>query len=297
MQSDLLQEINTQAWGLPAVKLSILRLDLLSHLGAGNKLFKLKYNLQQAKEEGRQLLLSFGGAWSNHIHALAALGHSEGFKTLGIIRGEPAHGLTPMLEDARAWGMEIHFVDRGEYRLRHDEEYWRQLRQRFGDCYVIPEGASNDLGASGCGEIINLLQSPNIDYQVLVTACGTGSTLAGLIGAAPKDKKLIGVAVLKGLREMEVSVADTAKSLGGGNGCDWTINHNYHHGGYAKVSEQLKTFILSFEKRHKIPLEPIYTGKLMYAVFDMIAKSEFNAGQHIIAVHSGGLQGRRGFDW
>ena len=297
MQTDFLQQINTRAWGLPPVKLSILRLDLLNELGVGNKLFKLKYNLQQARDERKQSLLSFGGAWSNHIYALAALGKTEGFKTIGIIRGEPAHGLTPMLEDAQRWGMELHFVGRQEYRQRNEAGYLQQLHERFPESFIIPEGAANELGTKGCSEIVGLLDRLDNGYQVLVCACGTGSTFAGLVSAARADKKLIGVSVLKGLEGLESAVEKAVDQTPLGEVCQWQIKHGYHHGGYAKVSPELKAFMLEFEKRHGIPLDPVYTNKLMYALFEMIKNSEFQLNQRIVAIHSGGLQGRRGFDW
>jgi len=296
LQNHLLQKIELNSPASKDVSLSILRLDRLHELGGGNKRFKLKYNLKEARAQGKTTLLSFGGAWSNHIHALAAAGLAEGFKTLGIIRGEAAHGLTPTLQDAQAWGMELHFVSRSDYRLRGDKAYLQVLKDSFDNCYIIPEGGANDLGAKGCADIVQLIDNFNIDYNLLACACGTGSTLAGIVSGISVDKEVLGISVLKGLQNVEAIVAEAVKSNGSSNKANWKIRHEYHHGGYARVSTELKSFILDFEQRYRIALDPVYTGKLLFGLFDMIEKGELN-DRRIIAIHSGGLQGRRGYDW
>lgn len=229
-----------------------------NELVSGNKWWKLKYNLEQAKKEGQSTLLTFGGAYSNHIYATAAAAKENGFKSIGIIRGEEVDN--PTLRFAREQGMKLEFISREEYR-RKDE-------MKFSGVYVIPEGGTNEYAVEGCAEWGRKLLK--IDFDVLYVPVGTGGTLMGLMKGIDKQREVIGVPVLKNY------------DFPGA-----TLLRDYHHGGYAKVSTELKDFIDSFP----ITLEPTYSGKLFYAVFDQIGKGLIKSGTTALIIHTGGLQG------
>jgi 1-aminocyclopropane-1-carboxylate deaminase len=266
--------------------------DLIHPVISGNKWRKLKYNLQQAKTEQQQCLLTFGGAWSNHIHATAAAGYYFGFQTIGIIRGETTPVLSATLQDAKNWGMQLHFVDRENYRHKTEAGFIADLKQRFGEFYLLPEGGSNALAMQGCAEIIGELNEP---YDVLCIDCGTGTTLAGVICGNKDQSQVLGFSVLKGgnfLQHDVQAMLDTAHC----NYSNWQINSDHHFGGYAKTTPGLFKFIKTFKQQHDIQLEPVYSGKMFYGLFDLIEKEFFKSGSRILAIHGGGLQGLRGYN-
>lgn len=271
------------------VRLWVKRLDQVHPLISGNKWYKLKYNLLHAREQGMTTLLSFGGAYSNHIHAIAAAGSAYGFETVGVIRGERHDPLNSTLQFAFDHGMQLHYIDRQTYRDKNSPIVLQGLVEHFGDFYLVPEGGTNDLAVKGCAEIINDIQQ---DFDLLACACGTGGTLAGLISGLQGRRPVLGVAVLKGAGFLN----DDVRALLAQNHCDelnhWQINLDYPFGGYAKHTDELLNFIRHFEQQHNIPLEQVYTGKLMYALWDLIKAGKFDPGTRIMALHSGGLQGR-----
>jgi 1-aminocyclopropane-1-carboxylate deaminase/D-cysteine desulfhydrase-like pyridoxal-dependent ACC family enzyme len=271
----------------------IKRDDLIHPVISGNKWRKLKYNLQQARNEQQTCLLTFGGAWSNHIHATAAAGFYFGLNSIGIIRGEPPQNLSATLQDARGWGMQLHFISREKYRRKTQTDFIASLHQQFGEFYLLPEGGSNDLAMQGCAEIINELNEP---YDVICVDCGTGTTLAGVICGNKDQAQVLGFSVLKGenfLRQDVQAMLDSSS-------CkfhNWQINNDYHFGGYAKTMPVLLEFINVFRKQHAIQLEPVYSGKMFYGLFDLIGKGHFKRGSKILAIHGGGLQGLRGYNF
>lgn len=269
------------------VQLLIKRLDQVHPAISGNKWYKLKYNLQAARDQGHDTLLSFGGAWSNHIHALAAAGHAGGFRTHGVIRGDEPRSLTPTLRFARDKGMVLHHVSRGAYRHRHTAAFIAALRAELGEFYLIPEGGSNALAVQGCAEIIAEIDQP---FDVIACACGTGGTLAGLVAGLGGRRRALGVAVLKGAGFLYDAVRAWLPAAYD----NWHIDLDYHCGGYARTTPELLEFLHRFETRHAIPLEQVYTAKLFYALFDRAARGGFDRGTTVMAVHSGGLQGRAG---
>ncbi|MCX2982310.1 pyridoxal-phosphate dependent enzyme [Halieaceae bacterium IMCC14734] len=271
----------------------MLRLDLLNAPASGNKFYKLQHYLT-ALEPG-QTLVSFGGAWSNHIHALAAVGHARGFPTVGIIRGDANAPLSATLQDAKRWGMQLEFVSRGDYRRRHDPVWLAAWQQRLGHCLMVPEGGAGLDGAKGCGAIADLIMEHYAAAELVGLAAGTGCTLAGLAAALPADKQVLGVVVLKGAGEQLRSDIGGWIAGQGGVGCHWHLEEDYHGGGYARCDPKLAEFIEEFEQVQGIPLEPVYTGKLMYALYQMIANGRLNPATRVLALHTGGLQGRRGF--
>jgi 1-aminocyclopropane-1-carboxylate deaminase len=271
------------------ISLYIKREDLLHPHISGNKFRKLKYNLAEAKKENKQTLLTFGGAFSNHILAVAAAGNSQGFRTIGIIRGEELRDKiseNPTLQKAQDFGMVFEFVGREFYRDKNNPEFIEQLAEKFGDFYLIPEGGTNDLAVKGCEEI---LTDNDEKFDYICCAVGTGGTISGLINCSKNSQQVLGFPALMGdfLRE------DICKFVSKSN---WDLITAYHFGGYAKVSEELIRFINEFYKKHKVPLDPIYTGKMMFGVMDLIDKNYFPENSKILVIHSGGLQGVTGMN-
>lgn len=268
------------------IQLWIKREDLLHPDVSGNKFRKLKYNLIAARDKGFKRLLSFGGAYSNHISALAAAGKIMGFETIGIIRGDelallPQDKLSPTLKYAISCGMKLHFVSREDYRQTESVEFIKNLHDDFGNFYLIPEGGSNDLAIKGCEEI---LTASDKDFNFICSSVGTGGTLAGLINSSGEDQKVLGFSSLRSdylINEVSELVDST----------NWEIILNYHFGGYAKVNAQLINFMNDFSKKYKIILDPVYTGKLVFGIFDLVKQGYFPENSKILAIHTGGLQG------
>lgn len=280
------------------VTLRIARLDLIDSDINGNKWYKLCCNLQQARTLGIKRLVSFGGAWSNHLHALAAAGARFGFETVGIVRGEPAHGLTPTLVDAQGFGMRLHFADRSEYRRRDDADYVQRLSQRFAPCLVIPEGGSNDAGIHGCELLAAQLEihpdtgfddAAGTDINHVVLASASGGTVSGLARGLGDNVSLHAICVLHAadtIRQMLTRHASTAQ-------CALNVVTGYEFGGYARVSPKLLQFVAVVEATSGVALEPVYSGKALFGLYDMIEKGMFARGSRILFIHTGGLQGRR----
>lgn len=286
-----LQPIITPLTVQSGLQLYMLRIDLNHAQISGNKLYKLHYNLQEAKRLNKTTLLTFGGAFSNHIAATAAAGKENQFKAIGIIRGEETAVLNPTLSLAIENGMQLKFVSREEYKRRYDAAYLEQLQMEYPDAYLIPEGGANRLGVEGCKAITNAITIP---FDVIACACGTGSTLAGMSLSLMENQKALGFQVLKAEGYMENEVGKWL-NLFEPKRKNWEIIDDYHFGGYAKISPILKDFVSDFQQQHHVPLDYVYTAKTMFGVLDLIANGYFEKGQTIIAVHTGGLQGNLGF--
>jgi 1-aminocyclopropane-1-carboxylate deaminase len=270
------------------IKLWIKRDDLLHPIISGNKWRKLKYNLDHALSLGADTLISMGGTYSNHLHALAYTGKMLGLKTIGIIRGERPEPLSPTLLDMESWGMELRYISRSEYRQYRSYKHWHDLPGIKPKQYWLPEGGANKLALKGIAELVSEI---DIKYDSLSVACGTGATLAGLINAVPKQQSVLGFAALKKASFLTSDV----QSLLSGEFHHWEIFHDYHFGGFAKLKPELALFMSQFEQITSIPLETVYTGKMLYGIYDLIAKGHFGLGERIIALHTGGLQGKRGY--
>jgi 1-aminocyclopropane-1-carboxylate deaminase len=271
------------------ISLYIKREDLLHPYISGNKFRKLKYNLVQAKKEKKETLLTFGGAFSNNILAVAAAGNAQGFKTIGVIRGEELKDKiaeNPTLKKAQDFGMVFYFVDREIFREKSSQKFIHQLVEKFGDFYLIPEGGTNELAVKGCEEI---LTSTDEKFDYICCSVGTGGTISGLINCSKNSQQVLGFSALKGdfLRE------DICKFVSKSN---WELITAYHFEGYAKVSEELILFINDFYQKHKVPLDPIYTGKMLFGVMDLINKNYFCENSKILVIHTGGLQGITGMN-
>jgi 1-aminocyclopropane-1-carboxylate deaminase len=284
----ILTKINDALLDQYQIELWMKRDDLLHPVISGNKWRKLKYILDHALSSGADTLISMGGPYSNHLHALAYAGKALGLKTIGLIRGEQAETLTPALSDMQSWGMELKFVSRSDYRLLRQYKGCHDLPGLKPGQYWLPEGGAQALALKGVAELVNEI---DVAYDILCVPCGTGATLAGIIDAVYDHKYVIGFAALKnaGFLQTDVeSLLPRARS-------NWQINLDYHFGGFAKTNAELMAFIADFEFKTGIPLEPLYTGKMMCALYDLIAKHSFKPGRRIIVVHTGGLQGKRGY--
>ncbi len=283
--------------GVSMASVTLLRLDAGGGLAPGNKKFKLAGNLSAARRGGIKRLVSFGGAWSNHLHALAAVGAEQGFATVGIVRGEDNGAEPATLVDARRWGMQIVRVSRAEYRRRHDADYLADLQKRYAPCLVIPEGGANAEGARGCMAIAELIRTAAPAARHILVPVGTATTLAGLVAGLGSDCEVTGVAALKGATDLEQRAQRLLGTTAGADRARWRILHDYHCGGFARVNSGLREFMLAFEAAHEVALDPVYTGKLLYAIHQRLQSGEFDADLPLLAVHTGGLQGRRGFSW
>ena len=271
--------------------ISLLRLDLVDPYISGNKWFKLKYNLLDARRAGYGTVLTFGGAYSNHIYATAAAAKNENLRSIGIIRGEATEPLNETLTYAAAQGMELHFMSRSDYRRKNEPEFLKELKQKFGDAYIIPEGGSNSLAVKGVAEIIDEV---NEHFDLWITSVGTGGTMAGLVAGLRGKAGVLGISSLKGAYGLNTTIHDLLNKSCLSDPGDWQINHDYHFGGYAKMTEELLAFISDFKKKNGILTDPVYTGKMMFAVEDLVKKGQIPQNKKILAIHTGGLQGWNG---
>ncbi len=274
------------------LELYVKREDLLDPRLSGNKSHKLRLNLAAARARGCQRVVSFGGAYSNHLHALAWAGRQAGLQTVGVVRGELVQPLNATLRDAEEWGMQLVPVSRSEYRRRDDPDYVAAVSARYGGAYVIPEGGANALGVAGCSSWARQIreQCPDLDY--LCVACGTGATLAGLIAGVGPGPRVLGFSALKG----DAGVTQRVQEWLAGHSAtaQWDIIPQYHFGGFAKLDAALVTFMDGWHARTRIPLEPVYTAKMFFGILALAEAGYFVSGAKIVAVHSGGLQGLRG---
>ncbi|NVZ71185.1 1-aminocyclopropane-1-carboxylate deaminase/D-cysteine desulfhydrase [Pseudomonas costantinii] len=275
---------------LKGVELAVLRLDRIDPLISGNKWFKLTEHLTQAQQAGARGIISLGGAYSNHLHALAAAGKRFDFPTVGLLRGHPQD--TPTVLDLKAFGMQLHWLGYGGYRERHAPGFWSPWREQYSHLYPVPEGGGGVAGALGCGVLVEQARAQlnNLgwaDYDAWWLAAGTGTTLAGLALAEAGAHPVYGA----------LAVPDdhgVAQNIGA------IVQSGYElldasRGGFAKVDPLLLAFIETAEQACGLPLEPLYTGKALLALKQQIEAGRFAPGTRLIFVHTGGLQGRRGF--
>jgi 1-aminocyclopropane-1-carboxylate deaminase len=276
-----LNEIKDVLFEARGLKVYVLRLDAIHPFISGNKWYKLKYNIEEFKKSGKEYLVTFGGAFSNHIVATAAAGKAFGIKTIGIIRGEELNDRSnKVLEFASRCGMKPVFVKREEYRELKNDLNAVEVKLNSQDLFVVPEGGSNEFALKGCAEI---KKDIHIDFDYILTACGTGMTLAGIAKSLEPHQKAVGISVLHG-----ESFLDRDVSRWSGKN-DFEIIHDYHFGGYAKTNDELNRFCNEVYFDHYISIEPIYTGKMFYGLYDLIKNDYFPHGKTIIALHSGGI--------
>lgn len=262
------------------VRLFLKRDDLIHPELPGNKWRKLRHNIAPAREKGT--LLTFGGAYSNHIRAAAAAGKIFGFATIGVIRGEEHLPLNPSLARAERMGMRLTYMDRASYRRKHEPEVIAALRERWGDFYLLPEGGSNARAVHGCAE----LGAEVPGYDVVCCPCGTGGTLAGLAAGLAPDQRALGFSVLKG-DFMRAEVERLQREAYGGPRGTWRVEGGFHFGGYARRTCELDAFIDDFAGRHGVVLDRVYTAKMMFGVLALADRGAFPEGARILAVITG----------
>lgn len=267
--------------------LYIKRDDLLHPIISGNKWRKLKYTLLHALKNGHEHLISMGGAFSNHLHALAYIGYKLNIKTTGIIRGEQPKEENATLSDLRKWNMNLEFINRSAFRDLRKHRAFNAVPAKQYNGFWIPEGGASDYALKGIAEIAEEI---DMEFDTLALACGTGTTLAGLAKTLPTENRVLGFSSLKGGGFLEKDVKKLIKQRSITN---WSINFDYHFGGFAKTTDELLSFIESFQNETSIPLEPVYNGKMLFGLFDLIKNGKLKKGQKIIAIHTGGLQGNR----
>jgi 1-aminocyclopropane-1-carboxylate deaminase len=266
------------------VTLLLKRDDLIHPDLPGNKWRKLKYNLEAAADQRHDTLLTFGGAFSNHIRATAAAGRLFGFHTIGVIRGEEHLPLNPTLAYAEGQGMRLSYMDRTTYRHKDGSGLLAELRERFGRFYQVPEGGSNALGVRGCAELPGEIAAP---FDVICCPCGTGGTLAGIAAGLGPGPEAIGFAVLKGGEFLNAEVESLQQRAFGGTSGNWRIEYGFHFGGFAKRNARLDAFIADFADRHRIELEWVYVAKMMYGIFALAEAGVFPEGTRVVAVVTG----------
>ncbi|HET8884852.1 MAG TPA: pyridoxal-phosphate dependent enzyme [Salinimicrobium sp.] len=275
------------------VELWLKREDLIHPEISGNKFRKLKYNLKEAEKLGFKTLLTFGGAFSNHISATAAAGNMFGFKTIGVIRGEELAAdlnstfeKNPTLKYAKSCGMEFEFISREAYRQKESDGFISSIRKKYGDFYLLPEGGTNKLAIKGSEEI---LTEEDEKFNFVCCPVGTGGTISGIINASFSNQKIIGFPALKGdFLTSEIEKLTTKRN--------WELVHDYHFGGYAKINSELVEFMNFFKQKNNIQLDPVYTAKMIFGIYDMIERGEFSKNTCILAIHTGGLQGISGMN-
>ncbi len=279
------------------VSVYLLRLDQIHPHVSGNKWYKLKYNLVQAVLNGASTLITFGGAWSNHLHAFSCMGRMLGMRTVAVLRGNEWQSQTnPMIEDLKAWGTEIHCISRQEYQCRNDSSYQQQWQHKYPGSYVIPEGGDNFWGVLGVSSLFSDLQQADQavvrQMHSVAVACGTGNTLVGVRLALSAKQKVIGISALKGEWYSDM-IAQRMAAFWPLSLTNWQVFTQYHGGGFGKLSTGIKSYMQEFESASGVLLDPVYTAKLAYGIKQKINEGYFPPGHRLLLIHTGGLQGRR----
>ncbi len=282
-----LQKLENETTRLHQVNLYVLRLDTIDLYSGGNKIFKLKYNIEEAIKQGFKLILTFGGAWSNHLAAAASINNNP-LPVIAVVRGEEPAKYSDTLNYCKGKGVQLHFVSREAYRNKTSPAFIEELKNKFGEFYLLPEGGTNALAVKGCKEIVNYIP---IDFDYICSAVGSGGTIAGITSALNDQQQAIGFVVLKGADYLMDEINNLINPT-----TNLKLMHDYHFGGYAKTTPELLSFKENFEKQFNIPLDYVYTVKMFYGIFDLIQKGYFREGSTIVAIHTGGLQGNKGFE-
>lgn len=276
-----IQEIEHPALLESSIRLFVKREDLNHPFVTGNKWWKLRYNLREAQQQRHETLLTFGGAYSNHIYAVAAAAKELGLKSIGVIRGEEHLPLNARLKSAVSNGMTLHYVTRLAYRNKNNDTFLTELNEQFDRFYLIPEGGSNERGVKGVEELGKLLPW---DFDYLCCPVGTGASMAGLIRASMEKSILLGFVVMKGGESWKEEVNKYSPVYG-----NWDLQYEYHFGGYAKSNSILNRFINDFQESYGIALDPVYSAKMFFGIFDLVRKKFFKKNSRIMAIHTGGI--------
>jgi 1-aminocyclopropane-1-carboxylate deaminase len=270
------------------VQVWLKRDDLIGAEVTGNKWRKLRYNLDAARAQGHRTLLTFGGAYSGHIRAVAAAGRSFGFETIGVIRGEEHLPLNDSLRAAAGHGMRLTYLDRTAYRRKDTEAVLGPLRAEFGPCYVLPEGGSNALAVRGCAEVSAEVEAQLAgQFDLICCPCGTGGTLAGLAAGLRPGQRALGFAVLRGAGFLDEAVTRLQRAAVGAPTGNWSVRHDFHCGGYARRSRELDRFIADFEQRHAMALDWVYVAKMLRGIVALAEEGTIRPGTRVVAVVTG----------
>jgi 1-aminocyclopropane-1-carboxylate deaminase len=294
LNKSFLQEVTDPLLNEKEVKLFVKRDDLIHPYVSGNKWRKLKYNIEAFLQSGKEYILTFGGAFSNHIVATAAAGREYGIKTIGVIRGEELkNDSNAVLRFAKECGMELLFISREKYKTLHYSEGIEsfinsKLKTSNSKLYILPEGGLNELAVKGCEEIVDEIEIP---FNYICCACGTGATLSGMIRKLKPNQQAIGFSVLRGEDFLEKEIRKFT-----GDNTNWSVKFDYHFGGYAKANKQLNAFCKEFSEKNNVLIEPVYTGKMFFGIYDLLKKDFFKQGSAIVAVHTGGMAFSRQID-
>ena len=280
-------------WEQKGITLYVKREDLLHPTVSGNKWRKLTYNLEAARAQGHDLLLTFGGAFSNHIYATAAAAKEAGFRAVGLIRGEEHLPLNATLQFAAEQGMELHYLDRSTYRDKDSPALHAQLREQFGDFYLIPEGGSNAAAVRGVAELVAEI---DVDFDLICCACGTGGTLAGMASACKPTQQVVGVPVLKGGEFIYRDASGLMQISEAGFRRKAHLVLDAHFGGYARIRPELVDFMREVYTHNGLKLDPVYTAKALYALTQGLSQGRWPGVNRAVFVHTGGLQGIAGME-
>jgi 1-aminocyclopropane-1-carboxylate deaminase len=276
------------------------RLDRIHDVIGGNKWFKLRYNLEAAVRGGFETILTFGGPWSNHLHAVAHAGRLLNLRTIGVVRGERPASLSATLQDCLHCGMQLEFISREAYRLKGEEDFRGWLHSEYGMAWVIPEGGSNFLGVNGCTSILS--EGDRNTADLVCASAGTGATLAGLLLGKGKIPRITGFSALKAPGHIHDAVTGHLATVLGDRevareiAADLSVDERWHFGGFGRCPAELSAFIREFERETGVPLDQIYTGKMMFGLIRSLENGELADDRRILVIHTGGLQGRRSLD-
>ncbi|MCP9751352.1 1-aminocyclopropane-1-carboxylate deaminase/D-cysteine desulfhydrase [Ferruginibacter sp. HRS2-29] len=279
-------ELHSELLKKNKVRMLVCRLDQLHPIVSGNKLFKLHYFLEAATASHHRTLLTFGGAYSNHLIATAFACRQLGLKSIGIVRGEAAENISHTLAQCESYGMELHFIPRDEYKYAHKPEYAAKLNEQFGDFTLVPEGGYHPMGAAGAALIMDIPENKMATH--ICTAVGTATTLSGIIAGSNSNQEIIALPVLKNLHDLNERIAYLTNDVIPDR---LTVWDEYHFGGYAKKTPALIGFMNDFYRRHQVPTDMVYTAKMMYGIVDKLQQGYFKSGSTVVCLHTGGLQG------
>ncbi|MBS1646458.1 MAG: pyridoxal-phosphate dependent enzyme [Bacteroidetes bacterium] len=296
MQTPLFQKIENNTTKEQRIHLYILRLDVMDLYSGGNKFFKLKYNLEEAQAQGHLKIVTFGGAWSNHLAACAAIHPGlmqKGMRITAIVRGEEPKKYASTLLLCKEKGMDVQFISREAYRNKNEAFFLEELKNKLGAFYLLPEGGSNHLAVKGCMEITSFIP---IAFDTICCPVGSGGTLAGITASLHQKQQALGFLALKGASKSLEQKIQHFLSLAEQKERSFSLMEDYAFGGFAKVIPQLRNFKKEFEQNFGFELDYIYTAKMMFGIFDQIKKKHFKPNSTIVAVHTGGLQGNKGFE-
>ena len=288
MNFKLNQQIFSERYLNNEIEVFIKRLDLIDPFISGNKLFKLKHNVDRALLEKKNMLITFGGAFSNHILATAAYAKKKNIDCLAIVRGEEYSELNPLLTLAKEYGMNFCFVSRKEYAKRNDNNYVSELIRKYKKAFIVPEGGNNKLGVSGAEEILEK-QDKSFDY--IICPIGTGATLSGIVNSSKKTQKVIGFNCINDTKDINKNIYQKT------NKNNWEIINEFNFGGFAKFDNLLTEYLKKFKLNYKITLDLNYTAKMFFGFEKLIERRYFQRKSKILLIHTGGIYSNLGFNY